>query len=258
MLDYAANGISYWKMDSLRQSAAETAQKNGKSLDDEILKLINSDDPSQIDLYWTRVEEKLKSSNVRLIFVADSVPSELRRLVEFLNEQMTSVEVLAVEAKQFVGEGVSAIVPRLLGMTETAREVKGQVNRKSTNLEEMLAKSSPEASQFFSNLINSASSTGYRIYWGTVGFSIGISLPGSDNWASIAYGYPPNEFHIYFGHLPFSEDAITAIRKELLKLGIFREAPKTIKAYLTNENIPLAEKAYALMEQRVNELTKDQ
>src|SRR6266516_2586841 len=60
MLDYAANGTSYWKMDSLRQAAAETAQNSGKSLDDEILRLIESDDPSQIDQYWTKVEDKLK------------------------------------------------------------------------------------------------------------------------------------------------------------------------------------------------------
>jgi hypothetical protein len=257
MLDYAANGTSYWKMDSLRQAAAETTQQLGKSLDDEILRLIDSDDPSQIDQYWTRVEEKLRSAHVRLIFVADSVPSELRRLVEFLNEQMKTVEVLAVEAKQFVGEGVSAIVPRLLGMTEAAREVKGQTNRRPTNWGELSAKCTPEASQFFSHIIDYAEKQGHTVYWGTTGFSIRVLLPGSDYLISIAYGYPPNEFHIYFGYLPFSEEKIFNLRKELLQLGIFKQAPKTIKVSLTTDNMQRAKEAYVLMERRVKELAGD-
>jgi len=252
MLDYAANGISYWKMDSLRQSAAETAQKSGKSLNDEILKLIGSDDPSRVDQYWTRVEEKLRSANVRLIFVADSVPSELRRLVEFLNEQMTTVEVLAVEAKQFVGEGLSAIVPRLLGMTETARDVKHRTRQ--TNWDEMRSKCSPEASPFFKHIMDLADQKGHSIYWGAVGFSIRVYLPGSDGLASIAYGYPPDLFHIYFGHLPFPAEKISLLRKEILALGKFKQAPKTLTMQLKPDNIQCAKEAYALMDRRVTEI----
>jgi hypothetical protein len=257
MLDYAANGTSYWKMDSLRQSAAETAQKNGKSLNDEILKLLDSDEPSRVDQYWLQVEEKLRTANVRLIFVADSVPSELRRVVEFLNEQMTTVEVLAVEAKQFVGEGVSAIVPRLLGLTENAREVKHQGNRKQTNQEELLSKCSSEISQFFGHVMDYAIQHGHSIYWGTSGFSIRVHFPGLDNVASIAYGYPPNTFQIYFAHLPFSDEDISSLRQEILALGVFKEAPKTLILQLHNDNLQLAKDAYELMEKRVTTLIPD-
>ncbi|MEW5939740.1 MAG: hypothetical protein AB1750_08780 [Chloroflexota bacterium] len=256
MLDYAANGVSYWKMDNLRQAAAETAQKSGKSLDDEILNLIESDDRTQINQYWSRVEENLKSSNVRLVFVADSIPSELRRLVEFLNEQMTSVEVLAVEAKQFVGEGISAIAPRLIGMTETAREVKHHSGRGQTNRAEFLSKCSPEAAAFFGHILDSADQQGHTIYWGTSGFSVRIYLPGTDGMASIAYGYPPALFQIFFAHLPFPEETISAIRKELLKFGIFKQSPKTITAQITGDNMERAKEAYALMEQRVSDIKK--
>jgi hypothetical protein len=258
MLDYAANGVSYWKMDNLRQAAAETAQRSGKSLDEEILELLDSPDPLQIDQYWKRVEDNLRSSNVRLIFVADSVPTELRRLVEFLNEQMTTVEVLAVEAKQFVGEGITAIAPRLLGMTETAREVKGQTNRRPTSREEMLAKCSPNVSEFFSQILDTAEKQGYTIYWGTAGFSIRRLLPGLENLTTIFYGFPPDEFHIYFGYLPFSEEKVLALRKELLEKGIFKEREKTFKAFLNQDNISLAKEAYTLMDQRVTELSSQQ
>ena len=40
---------------------------------------------------------------MRLVFLADEIPSELRRIVEFLNQQMDPAEVLAVEVRQFIG-----------------------------------------------------------------------------------------------------------------------------------------------------------
>jgi len=129
MLDYAANGTQYWSMDRLRQAAAETAQAQGKSLDEEITALLDgSEDEVDIEEYWELVESNLRKRRVRLVFVADSTPRELRRLVEFLNEEMTNVEVLAVEVKQFQRNddpGQKALVPRVVGLTETARSTKG-------------------------------------------------------------------------------------------------------------------------------------
>lgn len=40
-------------------------------------------------------------------------PRELRRLIEFLNEQFTKIEVLGVELRQYVGQGIKALVPRV-------------------------------------------------------------------------------------------------------------------------------------------------
>ena len=41
---------------------------------------------------------------MRLIFLADVVPLELQRIVEFLNSQMTKTEVLAIEVRQVLIE----------------------------------------------------------------------------------------------------------------------------------------------------------
>ena len=100
MLDYAANGIEYWSTDRLRQSAAETARARGTSLDEEVESLLDATD-IDIEGYWDQVERNLHDHRVRLVFVADRTPKDLRRLVEFLNEEMANVEVLAVEIKQY-------------------------------------------------------------------------------------------------------------------------------------------------------------
>lgn len=66
--------------------------------------------------------ENLRAGRVRLVFVADLIPDELRRIVEFLNTQMTPAEVFAVEVKQYTAPGFDGrtIVPSVVGRTAAA------------------------------------------------------------------------------------------------------------------------------------------
>jgi hypothetical protein len=58
-------------------------------------------------------------------FVADRIPKELRRIVEFLNEQMRPAELLAIEVEQFTGAGgLRLLAPRVVGATERAASAK--------------------------------------------------------------------------------------------------------------------------------------
>jgi hypothetical protein len=128
MLDYAANAIEYWPTERLRQSAAETAQKAGHDLDDLVLSLINLSDEvdteEAVEGFWQSVETNLRDGRLRLLFVSDRIPSELRRVVEFLNNQMDRTEVLAIEVKQYTGGDKTALVPRVLGLSEIAKQKK--------------------------------------------------------------------------------------------------------------------------------------
>ena len=59
-----------------------------------------------------------------MVFVADTIPRELARIVEFLNEQMKA-DVRAVELSWFEsGDGVTALTPRIIGETERAQTEK--------------------------------------------------------------------------------------------------------------------------------------
>jgi hypothetical protein len=79
----------------------------------------------EVAAFRQKVKTNLQAGRVRLIFIADEIPPELRRVVEFLNSQMDPAEVLAIEVKQFVGEDLKTLVPRVLGQNETARQKKG-------------------------------------------------------------------------------------------------------------------------------------
>lgn len=70
--------------------------------------------------------DDLRLGRLRLVFVADLISRELRRVIEFLNEQMTQTEVIGVEIRQYVDASGAhqTVVPRLIGQTEAARDIK--------------------------------------------------------------------------------------------------------------------------------------
>ena len=58
--------------------------------------------------------------------MADEIPAELRRVVEFLNQQMDPAEVLAVEIKQYVSQTseLKTLIPRVIGQSVEAQQKK--------------------------------------------------------------------------------------------------------------------------------------
>ncbi len=229
MLDYAANGIEYWKIEGLRQAAMDT---HGDALNDKIAVLIETDSEEAVEKYWKSVERNLHAHVIRLIFVADDLPKELRRLIEFLNEQMSDVEVLGVEIKQYAQSDSkqTALVPRVVGATETARAAKETPSgsRARTNRQTFLAKCAPRAAEFFAHMLDAAEARGHVINWGLVGFSVRARLP-EDRLATFAYGYPQYgagavaRFEFSLNYLPLSDAARGALRVRLLALGVLEE-----------------------------------
>jgi hypothetical protein len=122
MLDYAANGVAYWPVEEIRAKFESRCEKNDEDPDEVLTAFLEEE--QEPDAYWMQVKTNLQAGRIRMVFLADSIPAELRRVVEFLNEQMDPAEVLAIEVKQFVGEGMRTLVPKVLGQTETARQKK--------------------------------------------------------------------------------------------------------------------------------------
>ncbi len=120
MLDYAANAVVYWPVEDIR---AKFEAGCGGDPGEVMGGFVGPDaDPEE---FWQRVKTNLQAGKVRLLFVADEIPSELRRIVEFLNAQMTQAEVLAIEIKQYVGHGLKTLVPRVYGQTAESEGTKG-------------------------------------------------------------------------------------------------------------------------------------
>jgi hypothetical protein len=123
MLDYAANAVAYWPVEALRARFEEGCRQRGTDPAKEVETLAGP--ATGVEEFWQRVKTNLQAGRIRMVFVADVIPPELRRIVEFLNGQMDPAEVLAVEIKQFVGQGLKTLVPRVIGLTSEAERKKG-------------------------------------------------------------------------------------------------------------------------------------
>ena len=119
MMDYAANGVLYWPLDRLRETFSRTQREVFRIDPDEAVRELTGDPEGGVEAFFDLVFENLRAGRVRLVFLADSIPDELRRIVEFLNGQMRPAEVFAVEVKQYTAPGFAGrtIVPTVIGRT---------------------------------------------------------------------------------------------------------------------------------------------
>ncbi|MFD3909218.1 hypothetical protein HXS80_07235 [Streptomyces sp. CB04723] len=173
MLDYAANGARYWPAALLRRSFEETCAVDGRPLEDAYQELLGGQSP---DEFWATVEERLVAGRMRLLFVADRIPLELRAIVEFLNRQLRQTDVYAVELTQYRGSGDHRVlVPRVHGEVATANKTQSrsaQAGRKWTraDMDVALERRSPEKRQVALALLEHAESAGRRLVGNRAGY----------------------------------------------------------------------------------------
>jgi len=121
MLDYAANAVIYWPIEDIKSMFEVTCKGQNINPDKRLEEFLNS--PDETERFWQKAKENLITGKIRLLFVSDEIPTELRRIVEFLNSQMNRAEVLAVEIKQYIGQEQRSLVPRVIG--QTTIQIKG-------------------------------------------------------------------------------------------------------------------------------------
>ncbi len=121
LLDYAANATAYWQAGRIAESFSLTAAAAGEDPDAVLRNFIGDQDGA---VFWAQVDANFKAGRIKLVFVADEIPRELARIVEFLNDQMRA-DVRAVELRWFAGDGgVITLSPRVIGETERAAILK--------------------------------------------------------------------------------------------------------------------------------------
>lgn len=121
MLDYAANGTAYWQSGRIAESFARSMDDMDRDPDSELASFIGERDPIE---FWDQVDANFAAGRIRIVFVADEIPFELARIVEFLNEQMKA-DVRAIQLSWFESSGgETALVPVVIGATQRAADEK--------------------------------------------------------------------------------------------------------------------------------------
>ena len=112
MLDYAANAMHNWQYEEIKASFEARIQAQSQDPASVLADFLDSE--IEILAFWKELENNLELGRLRLIFVSDSIPIELRRVVEFLNYKLQDIEVLALEIKQYVSDDFKTFVPRIV------------------------------------------------------------------------------------------------------------------------------------------------
>jgi hypothetical protein len=228
MLDYAANAVVYWPVETIRARFEAACDGRGDEPDLLVAELIQAafEDDTPIETFWKQVKTNLQAGRVRLVFVADEIPLELRRIVEFLNEQMDPAEVLAVEIKQFVGQGLKTLVPKVIGQTAGSDKKKpGRTSERrkwdeSSFFEKLEARKGAEAADVAKKILEWARSRVTRIWWGegsrNGSFVSVLNHKGKDHqlFAVWTYGTVEIYFYWYQYKAPFDSEEK---RRELLR-----------------------------------------
>ncbi len=171
MLDYAANAVVYWPTEEIRSRFEARCEAEGDSAEEVIADFLGAD--SDAEVFWDRVRTNLRAGKIRLLFVADKVPPELQRIVEFLNTQMNPAEVLALEIRQYMGAGLRTLVPRVIGQTAEAMGKRAGSSRETRQWDEssffsrMSERNVPEETNAAREVLRWAQENTSRVWWGT-------------------------------------------------------------------------------------------
>ncbi|MDP8924630.1 MAG: hypothetical protein M3O34_17380 [Chloroflexota bacterium] len=165
------------------------------------------------------------------MFVVDVIPPELQRIVEFLNSQMDPAEVLAVEARQFVGQGQRAMIPRVLGQTATAQQKKVTASPREVRqwdersflpvLEERQGREAADAGR---RILQWVTERGLRLWWGR-GRDQGSFYPVVDHGGTGHYTvsvWTYGRVQVEFGNMKKQAPFSGAARREELRDRLHR------------------------------------
>ena len=173
LLEYAAHASKTWTADELRRTFEESVNAKGHDPAEVLGRLLRTDGDPDADGFWENVATNLSARRIRLLFVGDEIPAPLEGVVEFLNEQMPNIEVLAIEIKQFRGGQTQTLVPRVLGRTAKASAQglarRGRSLNRETFLDQFVDHQMRNAA---GRLLDTALESGATLEWGPSSVSL--------------------------------------------------------------------------------------
>ena len=169
ILDYAANGIARWSGEKICAQFEKTwATPDGKREFNKVFGMtVNQED------VWRQAETNLRTKKIRLAVVADTIPMRLYRIVEFLNAEMITAEIVACDIIEYEVAGKKTRVPRVVNrVTVVERE-----RSSPADVEDLWDESSffaafanhPEWGQAARRILKWAEDHNLRIEWGNRG-----------------------------------------------------------------------------------------
>jgi hypothetical protein len=179
MLEYAANAVLHWPVDSLRELFKESCQTKKRDPQEALRDFLGPEEDQE--RFWQQAGANLEAGRVRLVFVADEIPAELRRIVEFLSAQMSLAQIYALEIKQYTGQDLKTLVPRVFGGPSKTiiHPTPGRYWDEPSFFAELAKRHSDAATDAARGILDWAKDRSLRIWWGR-GAKEGCYIPMLD------------------------------------------------------------------------------
>ena len=191
MLDYASAAAGAWSGDTMRVAFEQDAVDRGSDPYEELRALLGY--ASDVDMemaanaFWESAAANLEAGRLRLLFVSDKIPVELERSVTFWNVQTKeSIEVLAVEVKQYPGQFGDALVSRVIGQAEANLNHRRLDAPRDSIREEVLGRCTPAGRSALVSLVDTVQKAGAYVAWGKNGLTISKYSSLSGRWPYVA------------------------------------------------------------------------
>ena len=193
IVEYAANARDAWGSGLARQLAAEFWNKLGRDLEDVLQEQFPDADLEEL---WREVEENLRLGRIRLLIEADTLRPEVRRMIEYLNQEMQNVEVLGLELRMYGETGDELIfVPRIVGQTQASVDRKssrsGAKNWTPEMLKDAFNEFEPDHNQYMLHVLNWSLKNDCFVSSRAINPCFGLLDSGGNRFISFYLHHPP-------------------------------------------------------------------
>lgn len=135
ILGYVAFATAFLSGERLRELFEDRVAEDGSDPVEAVDAFLG--DSGNVEGFWNEVELKMQAGEVRALVVADSIPMELQRILEFLNNRMSGLEVLGLELQLYAMGAYRTLVPRVVGRTAHSEDRKRSPAARHWSLDEL-------------------------------------------------------------------------------------------------------------------------
>jgi hypothetical protein len=133
MLDYAASFATDWSAERLRGRFEQRTSPPPGTSTLELEAFLTASGLDDEEQFWDSVQTNIDAGKIRLLFVADQLSPTLARVIDYLNGQMRTAEVLGVEVVPHAPAAGSPVVYQAVvqGRSSPVAQKKAPAQRRS-------------------------------------------------------------------------------------------------------------------------------
>jgi hypothetical protein len=178
-----------------------------------------------------------------IIVIGSDITREIKQQASYLNRK--GIPTTCVEFKYFETESGETLLSIDVAISrETSSRIISSEKQTKTTKSKFLDSLDENSYTFFEELLETLTTHGLKVHWGSIGFSLNVDFDGAH--VSICEGYPIKTgtrnnavvyviFHAIESKLIDAENLMTKYRERFLETGVFASSGKNVRWTIDSE-----------------------